>query len=144
MSELNENKEKRGYKSRYGNNPDTLKMDFEHTEVHQMTYDFSIYLHKKVLKFPKYEKFTLSKEIRETVDLLLDEIETYEVSKTISHLYSADRLKRRLVRKIRTANDLRYSAMNNSSYAYCAEQLGYIGGCLGNLIKKAQEEKRKK
>ena len=135
--------ERKGYQSRYGNNPDTLKMDYTHTEAHQMAYDFSVYLHKKVQKFPKYEKFTLSQDIRETIDNLMDELEVYERTKVASHLYAADRAKGRLVRKIRLAHDLKYSAMNGKAYGYCAEQLGCIGACIGGLINKVQAEKKK-
>ena len=88
-------------------------MDYIHTEAHQMAYDLSVYLHKKVKEMPHYEKFTLQKDIRECIDGIMDEIEAYERSKTISHLYTADRLKGRLVRKIRLAHDLKYSAMND-------------------------------
>lgn len=35
------------YESKY-ENPSTLKMDYIHTEAHQMAYDLSVYLHKKV------------------------------------------------------------------------------------------------
>ena len=140
--ETSETKDTKEYKSKYGGDPDTLNMDYVHTEAHQMTYDFSLYIHKKVLKFPKYEKFTLSKEIRDTIDELMDELETYERSKTISHLYNADRLKGRLVRKIRTAHDLKYSAMNSRVYSYCSKQLGCIGACIGGLIKAAQAERK--
>ena len=68
-------------------------MDYIHTEAHQMAYDLSVYLHKKVREMPHYEKFTLQKDIRECIDGIMDEIEAYERSKTISHLYTADRLK---------------------------------------------------
>ncbi len=135
--------DRKGYESRYGKNPNTLKMDYTHSEAHQMAYDFSVYLHKKVQKFPKYEKFTLQKEIRETVDELMDELEVYEKTKVVSHLYAADRLKGKLVRKIRLAHDLKYSAMNSKSYNYCAKELGCLGACIGGLINKAQVEKKK-
>lgn len=118
-------------------------MDYIHTEAHQMAYDLSVYLHKKVREMPHYEKFTLQKDIRECIDGIMDEIEAYERSKTISHLYTADRLKGKLVRKIRLAHDLGYSAMNNRVYEYCAEQIGIMGACIGGLINKAQAEKRK-
>ena len=91
---------------------ETTQMDYTHTEAHQMAYDFSVYLHEKMKKFPHYEKFTLQKDIRESIDGILDEIEMFEITKVASHLYAADRLKRRLVRKIRLAYDLGYSAMN--------------------------------
>ena len=80
-------------------------MDYTHTEAHQMAYDFSVYLHEKMKKFPHYEKFTLQKDIRESIDGILDEIEMFEITKVASHMYAADRLKRRLVRKIRLAYD---------------------------------------
>jgi hypothetical protein len=130
------------YKSKY-ENPSTEKMDYIHTEAHQMAYDLSVYLHKKVRDMPHYEKFTLQKDIRESIDGIMDEIEAYEKSKTISHLYTADRLKGKLVRKIRLAHDLRYSAFNDRVYMYCAEQIGYLGARIGGLINKAQEEKKK-
>lgn len=130
------------YKSKYENQT-TTKMDYIHIEAHQMAYDLSVYLHKKVREMPHYEKFTLQKDIRECIDGIMDEIEAYERSKTISHLYTADRLKGKLVRKIRLAHDLGYSAMNNRVYEYCAEQIGIMGACIGGLINKAQAEKRK-
>ena len=114
---------------------ETAQMDYTHTEAHQMAYDFSVYLHEKMKKFPHYEKFTLQKDIRESIDGILDEIE--------SHLYAADRLKRRLVRKIRLAYDLGYSAMNKDAYFYCAKQTGAIGAQIGGLIKSIAENKRK-
>ena len=43
-------------------------MDYIHTEAHQMAYDLSVYLHKKVREMPHYEKFTLQKDIRECID----------------------------------------------------------------------------
>lgn len=61
-----------------------LPMIFQHTS------------NKKVKKFPHYEKFTLQKDIRESIDGILDEIEMFEITKVASHLYAADRLKRSL------------------------------------------------
>lgn len=101
------------------------------------------YLHEKMKKFPHYEKFTLQKDIRESIDGILDEIEMFEITKVASHLYAADRLKRRLVRKIRLAYDLGYSAMNKDAYFYCAKQTGAIGAQIGGLIKSIAENKRK-
>lgn len=120
----------------------TAKMDYTHTDAHQMAYDFSVYIHEKLKKFPHYEKFTLQKDIRESIDGMLDEIEMYEITKVVSHLYGADRLKRRLVRKLRLAHDLKYSAMNNDAYLYCAKQTGIIGGLIGGLIKEAATKKK--
>lgn len=139
-----EETERKPYESKHGNDPDTQKMDYTHTEAHQMAYDFSIYLHNKVRNFPHYEKFTLQLDIRNAIDDIMDELEMYEISKVISHLYAADRAKRRLVRKLRLAHDLKYSAMGTRAYAYCCIQLGCIGACIGGLIKAAQEEKKKK
>ena len=98
---------------------------------------------RKMKKFPHYEKFTLQKDIRESIDGILDEIEMFEITKVASHLYAADRLKRRLVRKIRLAYDLGYSAMNKDVYFYCAKQTGAIGAQIGGLIKSIAENKRK-
>ena len=53
--------------------------------------NFSVYLHEKMKKFPHYEKFTLQKDIRESIDGILDEIEMFEITKVASHLYAADR-----------------------------------------------------
>ena len=131
------------YESRFGKDSGTQTMDYTHTEAHQMAYDFSVYIHKKVLKFPKYEKFNLSKDIKDVVDDLMDEIEMYEIAKAASHLYAADRLKRKLVRKTRLAHDLKYSAMNDSSYGYCSQQIAFIGACVGGMIKKVQAEKKR-
>jgi len=117
--------------------------DYEHTKAHQAAYDFSVYLHLKMRKLPQYEKFTLQKEIRESIDVILDEIEMYEITKGVSHLYTADRQKRRLLRKLRLAYDLKYSAINDRVLKYCAMQAATIGRLIGGLIKDAQKEKKK-
>ncbi len=80
------------YEAKY-NAPDMVidtRADYIHTKAHQAAYDFSVYLHDKMKKLPHYEKFTLQKEIRESIDEILDEIEQYEITKAISHLYTAD------------------------------------------------------
>lgn len=127
------------YKSPYGNDENTEKMDYTHTEAYQMTYDLSVYLHKKVMTFPKYEKFTLQLDIRRGIDDVMDEIAVFEKTKVPSHIYAADRHKSRLVRKIRLAYDLGY--INDKSYKYIAEQLGYIGSRIGGLINKVRKNK---
>ena len=116
--------------------------DYTHTKAHQAAYDFSVYLHEKMKKLPQYEKFTLQKEIRETIDLILDEIEQYEITKVVSHLYTADRGKRKLIRKLRLAHDLKYSAINDDVLFYCAAQAAIIGALIGGLIKEAKERKQ--
>lgn len=117
--------------------------DYEHTYAEQAAYDLAIYLHQKMTKLPKYEKFTLQKEIRETADLLLDEIETYEVTKGITHLYAADRAKRRLLRKIRFAHDLKYTAINDDVCFYVAKQLATIGKLIGTYIETEKQKGKK-
>lgn len=119
-----------------------LKMDYEHTEAHQRAYDISLYLHNKVTSFPRHERFALQQEIKNAIDDVMDEIEQYEITKTASHIYAADRHKRRLVRKIRTAYDLKY--LNKKSYSYIAMEVGIMGACIGGLVKMAKEEKRAK
>ena len=132
------------YKPKY-EIPETVKdtgADYVHTKAHQAAYDFSVYLHDKMKKLPHYEKFTLQKEIRDAIDLILDEIEQYEITKVISHLYAADREKRRLMRKLRTCYDLKYSAINENVLFYCAGQCAIIGKLIGGLIGEAKERKQ--
>ena len=116
--------------------------DYVHTKAHQAAYDFSVYLHEKMKKLPHYEKFTLQQEIRGAIDEILDEVEQYEVTKVISHLYTADRAKRRLMRKLRLAYDLKYTAINEDVLFYCAGQAAIIGALIGGLIKEAKEKKQ--
>lgn len=116
--------------------------DYIHTKAHQAAYDFSVYLHEKMKKLPHYEKFTLQKEIRESIDIILDEVEQYEITKVVSHLYTADRQKRRLMRKLRLAYDLKYSAINEDVLFYCAGQTAIIGKLIGGLIGEAKERKQ--
>lgn len=126
--------------------PETVKdtgADYVHTKAYQAAYDFSVYLHEKMKKLPHYEKFTLQKEIRDAIDQILDEVEQYEITKVISHLYTADRAKRRLLRKIRLAYDLKYSAINENVLFYCATQLAIIGKLIGGLIGEAKGKERK-
>ena len=66
----------------------------------------------------------------------------YEITKVISHLYTADRAKRRLMRKLRLAYDLKYSAINEDVLFYCASQVAIIGALIGGLIKEAKEKKQ--
>lgn len=115
----------------------TSFMDYTHTEAHQRAYDISVQLHDRVTKFPNKEKFVLQQEIRDAIDIILDEIEMYEITKHVSHLYTADRQKRRLVRKIRLAYDMQY--MNNKNYLYWSQEIGKMGACLGGLIKKEKK-----
>ena len=132
------------YKQKY-QTPKVLidsEADYEHTAAHQAAYDFSVYLHLKMKSIPPYEKFTLQKDIRETIDGILDEIEMYEITKGASHLYTADRLKRRLIRKLRLAYDLKYSAINDDVLFYCGKQAATIGKCIGGLIKETQSKKK--
>lgn len=131
------------YEAKY-NAPDAVidtGADYIHTKAHQAAYDFSVYLHEKMKKLPHYEKFTLQKEIRENIDEILDEVEQYEITKVASHLYTADRAKRRLMRKLRLAYDLKYSAINEDVLFYCAGQTAIIGALIGGLIKEAKERK---
>ena len=115
--------------------------DYAHTKAHQAAYDFSVYIHDKMKSLPHYEKFTLQKEIRESIDEILDEIEQYEITKVASHLYTADRAKRRLLRKIRLAYDLKYTAINEDVLFYCASNIAVIGALIGGLIREAKERK---
>ena len=127
--------------------PDRIKeteVDYQHLLVHELAYDFSVYIHKKVAKFPQYEKFVLQEDIRKSVDNLLDEIELFEITGMVSHIYAADQAKRRILRKLRMAHDLRYTAMNNNSLLYCAIELSKIGKLIGGIIKTKKEEKLKK
>ena len=117
-------------------------MDYNHSDAYQMAYDLSVYLHKKVQSFPKYEKFTLQKDIRESIDNVMDEIEMYEKTNTASHIYAADRHKSRLGRKIRLSYDLRY--LDKKSYGYISKEVGIMGSCIGGLVTKAKEEKKLK
>lgn len=117
----------------------TSLMDYVHTEAHQRAYDISVQLHDRVTKFPNKEKFVLQQEIRDAIDCILDEIEMFEITKSASHIYAADRQKRRLVRKIRLAYDMRY--MNEKNYLYWSKEIGKMGACLGGLIKKAKDKK---
>lgn len=133
------------YEAKY-KEPDEVKdtgASFNHTKAEQAAYDFTVYLHKKMMKLPKFEKFTLQKEIREGIDIICDEIETYEVTKSVNHLYLADRAKRRLLRKIRLAYDLHYSAINGKALFYCASQLAIIGRLIGGLIETEKKNHKK-
>jgi hypothetical protein len=133
----------RDYESKY-KAPKTIYdtgADYMHTKAHQAAYDFSVYLHDKMKKLPHYEKFTLQKDIRDAIDTVLDEIEQYEITKVASHLYMADRQKRRLLRKLRLAYDLKYSAINEDVLFYCATQIAIIGALIGGLITEVKERK---
>lgn len=129
------------YEAKY-ESEEQYNMDYKHTDAYQMAYDLSVYLHKKVQAFPKYEKFTLQKDIRETIDNVMDEIEMYEKTKTASHIYAADRQKSRLVRKIRLSYDLRY--LDRRAYEYVSKEVGIMGACIGSLVNKAKAERRLK
>ena len=122
------------YASRYDSDVLAQLSGYEHTVAYQKSYDLLLHLHKKCQKLPKYEKFSLQKDIRDTANDMIDEIEVFERTKSVSHLYNADRLKNRLYRCIRLAYDMKYSGMNASAYEYCAKQIAEIGKCIGGLI----------
>ena len=120
------------------------QVDYQHLLVHQQAYDFSVYIHKKMNKLPQCEKFVLAEDIRKSIDTLLDEIELFEITGMISHIYSADQAKRRILRKLRLAYDLKYKAINKQVLVYCAIQLSQIGKLIGGIIKNKKEEKNNK
>lgn len=123
-------------------NPDTLNMDYAHMEIHQKAYDFSLYLHKKVKKYPKYEKNSLQADTLQSMEDFLSSFESWEITRNKTRLYDADRAKRQLVRRIRMAYDLGFSAMNTRTYHYCSVEIGTIGKLLGNLIKAVSKSKK--
>lgn len=121
-----------------------LSEDYVHSILHQLIYDFSLYLRKKATKLPPSEKFCLGYDLRRTVDDMLDELELYEIGKYSSHLYTVDACKRKLMRKIRCCHDSGYSAFSSRVILHCSIMLGIMGKLIGGMIAKAKEREEAK
>ncbi len=132
--------DRKAYEARYGKGLDENDTSYKHSEAYQMAFDLSIDLRKTTKKLPKSEKFVLSAEILQTVDDVVGMIRKYEKSKAKNCLYSADYSNEKLMRLIRTAYELKYSAMNVRKYEYYSERITELGACIGGLIKIEQDK----
>ena len=108
-------------------------------KLHQRVYDLLLYIYPLLSKYPKYEKFTLQKETRSALLLVLEEIVKYQKTGTKSHLYNADTQLQIAKEYIRLANDLKYSAMNAQHYRETSKQLNFIGCELGQIIEEIKK-----
>lgn len=107
--------------------------------LHQRVYDMLLYIYPLLAKYPKFEKFTLQKETRSAMLLILEELIKYQKTGTKSHLYNADTQLQVAKEYIRLANDLKYSAMNAQHYRETSKQLAIIGSELGQIIEEIKK-----
>ncbi len=110
-------------------------------ELHQKVYDFLIYLYPQIKKYPKFEKYSLQKETRNTLLYMMGEITDWQKTKTKSHIYAADKYLQKVKVLIRLANDLKYSAMNAQHYGESCRRLTEIGVMMGEIIEAVKAAK---
>lgn len=108
-------------------------------ELHQIIYDFLLYIYPLLAKYPKYEKFSLQTATRNSILDVLREVIKWQKTATKSHLYAADANLQESKELVRLAHDLKYSAMNAQCYGESCEKFTEIGVRLGEIIEAVQE-----
>ena len=106
----------------------------ENLKIYQKTFDFAVYLFPIIDKFPKFEKFALSTQIKNCV---LD-IERYIIRANKSRqkkpmLYEVDVRIEELKFLLRFAHKRRY--LSHKSFEHASKLLVEIGKLLGGWIK---------
>jgi four helix bundle protein len=104
--------------------------------LYQKVYDFMLYLFPLVDKFPKYEKFALQTQIKNSVYSLLKlTIEIQKSKSKIKQLYEFDKELEFLKTLIMFSNDKRPSYLSTHSRQIAFEKIIEIGKIIGGLIK---------
>ena len=104
--------------------------------LYQKVYDLMLYLFPIVDRFPKYEKFALQTQIKNSVYRLLRLTVDIQKSKQKSkHLYEFDKELEFLKTLIAFSNDKKPSYMSSQSRKTTMEKLIEIGKIIGGLIK---------
>jgi four helix bundle protein len=121
------------------NPPGELKLGgVEGLTLYQKSYDFLLYIYPTIAKMPKYEKFTLQMQIKNSIiDFTKLIIRANRSTTKKSHLYEADTELQVVKMLIRLAHDLRY--IPTKKYEVISIKLTEIGKILGGLIKYAQQ-----
>jgi four helix bundle protein len=105
--------------------------------LYQKAYDFLLYIYPTVAKMPKYEKFTLQMQIKNSIiDFTKLIVRANRSTTKKSHLYEADTELQMLKMLIRLSHDLRY--IPTKKYEVISVKLTELGKILGGLIKYAQ------
>jgi four helix bundle protein len=103
-------------------------------------YDFLLYIYPIVAKFPKFEKFTLQTQIKNSVIEIEKRVIRANKSRTkLSHLYEADASLQETKMLVRLAHDLRY--IPPRQYENISNKLSEIGKLIGGMIRYVQSNK---
>jgi len=106
----------------------------ENLKIYQKVYDFAIYIFPIIDRFPKYEKFVLSSQIKNCVlEIIRAIIKANKSYNKNGVLYEIDIKLEELKFLLRFAYDRRYLAVK--SYNHSFERLIEIGKILGGWIK---------
>jgi hypothetical protein len=105
--------------------------------LYQRVYDFMLYLFPLVDRFPKYEKFALQTQIKNSVYRLLRlTVDIQKSRQKARYLYEFDKELEFLRTLVAFSNDKKPSYMSAQSRKTTMEKLLEIGKIVGGMIKK--------
>mgnify|MGYP000063216510 CR=1 FL=1 len=105
--------------------------------LYQRVYDFMLYLFPLVDRFPKYEKFALQTQIKNSVYRLLKlTVDIQKSRQKARYLYEFDKELEFLRTLVAFSNDKKPSYMSAQSRKTTIEKLLEIGKIVGGMIKK--------
>lgn len=105
--------------------------------LYQKVYDFMLYLFPLVDRFPKYEKFALQTQIKNSVYRLLRlTVDIQKSRQKARYLYEFDKELEFLRTLVAFSNDKKPSYMSAQSRKTTMEKLLEIGKIVGGMIKK--------
>lgn len=100
------------------------------------TETFMMWLLEHTIKFPKYERFRLARQIEDAIfNLHRHLLSAAKTQDKKIHLQAADIELDRLRAYLRLATELKYTSVGQ--YGYAAQQVTEIGKMLGGWLKKA-------
>jgi len=105
--------------------------------LYQKIYDFMLYFFPIVDRFPKYEKFALQTQLKNTVYKMLRlTIEVQKSKNKTRHLYEIDKELEFLKSLIAFSNEKRPQYLTAQKRKTISEKLIEIGKIVGGMVKK--------
>ncbi len=109
----------------------------ENLKLYQKLYDFAIYLFPIIDRFPKFEKFALCSQLKNSVlDAIRLTVKANKVYNKKPVMYEIDVKIEEIKFLLRFSHEKRY--LSHKSYSHSCERLIEIGKILGGWIKSIQ------
>ncbi len=106
----------------------------ENLKIYQKLYDFALYIFPIIDRFPKFEKFALSSQIKNCIlDIGKLIIRTNKSKNKRASMYEIDIKIEEIKFLLRFAHDKKY--LSNKSYEYSFKKVLEIGRLLGGWLK---------